>query len=245
MRLFSLILLVALSVGCCGYSVPSKTRRAVCAGALAAGSALQAGVVHASTRADLLGGQGQGCTYGVGDNCDDLAEGNALILRLQQKSRDNAERNERDLYEKTTAMLGYDDYLMSSDKVMVRVDVKEGKFAALSLSEYADAKKAGRITPGDNGIDNLDAAAVVVEQRELVSNSYDRAKQLVLAGKVEGVVFKAPSGLTALAIAGDDVLTVEFDKAWKREEFFKICEKQLVPNNLKDVMSGKDALAQR
>ena len=54
----------------------------------------------------------------------------------------------------TVAMLGYDDALMTVDRVMVRISAK-GKYAALSLEEYYEAKKAGRISPGDNGIENL------------------------------------------------------------------------------------------
>ena len=54
----------------------------------------------------------------------------------------------------TVAMLGYDDALMTVDKVMVRTD-KSGKFAALSLEDYYEAKKSGRISPGYNGIENL------------------------------------------------------------------------------------------
>ena len=55
-------------------------------------------------------------------------------------------------------MLGYDDALMTVNKVMVRIDAT-GKFAALPLEEYYAAKKAGRISAGDNGIENLAPAA--------------------------------------------------------------------------------------
>ena len=48
---------------------------------LAAFSAVAAAApASASPREDLLGGQGQGCTFGEGDGCDALAEGNELIL---------------------------------------------------------------------------------------------------------------------------------------------------------------------
>ena len=56
------------------------------------------------------------------------------------------------------AKLGYDDALMTVDKVMVRTD-KGGKYASLSLEEYGAAKKAGRISSGDYGIENLAPAA--------------------------------------------------------------------------------------
>ena len=45
-------------------------------------------------------------------------------------------------------------YAVLEHRVMVRISAK-GKYAALSLEEYYEAKKAGRISPGDNGIENL------------------------------------------------------------------------------------------
>ena len=221
------------------------TRRAVFGGALVAAPALPA---LASTRADLLGGGGGGatgqCVYGEGSGCAELAEGNELILKLQQRSRDNKVKNELELFEKTTAMLGYDDYLIASDKVMVRVDFK-GYYKALTPSEYAEAKKAGRISPGDNGIDNLDIKSENAPAAVAIVDATADVKALVKAGKVEGVIFKAPDGMSALAVSGDSVLPVKFDKAWKREEFYMLCQKRGLPNNLKDVLAGNDVLANR
>ena len=99
----------------------------------------------------MLGGQGQGCTFGEGAKCDDLAEGNELILKLQKQSRDNKEKYERELYEKTIAMLGYDDALMAVGKNLVLKP--DGKYAALSDAEYQAAKKAGKIVR--NQVDEL------------------------------------------------------------------------------------------
>ena len=59
-------------------------------------------------------------------------------------------------------MLGYDDALMTVDRVMVRVSA-QGKYAALSLEDYYAAKKAGRISSGDNGIENLAPEVVVAD----------------------------------------------------------------------------------
>ena len=62
---------------------------------------------------------------------------------MQAKSRANKEKNERELFEKTNAMLGYDDYLMAQGKNLV---IKpDGKYMALTDSEYAVAFKAGKI----------------------------------------------------------------------------------------------------
>jgi hypothetical protein len=76
-----------------GYNVPASrcSRRGAILGGML--SALPP-ACSASTREDLLSGQGQGCTFGEGDGCGALAEGNELILKLQQKSRDNKVKNE-------------------------------------------------------------------------------------------------------------------------------------------------------
>ena len=217
------------------------SRRAAVGGALAL--ALPPTAVYASFRAELLAGVGNGCTFGEGDGCEALAEGSPLILKLQRQSRENKEKNELEIYEKTNAMLGYDDYMIASDKVMVRID-PNGKFKALTTAEYYDAKKAGRISPGDNGIENLDFVATV-QQQATQQSSYERVKEMLLADKLEGVIFKAPSGLDALAVAkeGDGVIKVSFDRVWKREELYNMCEKRKLPNNLKDVLAGNDVLA--
>jgi len=225
-----------------GFNVPASrcSRRGAIVGGMLA--VLPPSASFASTRADLLGGQGQGCTFGDGSGCDALAEGNELILKLQKKSRDNKEKYELELYEKTTAMLGYDDYLMAADKVMVRINAS-GKYQSLTLPEYYDAKKAGRLSPGDNGIENLDFVAPPREAatRSASDLSLDSVRALVLADKVDGVVFQGPSGMSALAIekGSDAVLKLVFDKTWKREAFFNLCEKRGVPNNLKDVLAAQ------
>ena len=238
-------LVVASAAAAAGFA-PVSTRRSVLASAIACTTPVWPAL--ASSRADLLAGGGAGatgsCVYGEGSGCDELAEGNPLILKLQKQSRANKEKNELDLYEKTTAMLGYDDYMMASDKVMVRVDLK-GKFAALTMEEYQEAKKAGRVSPGDNGIDNLDVKAQSAAASVVVADSYADAKDLLMADKLDGVIFKAPFGMQALAASGDSVVPVTFDKSWKREEFYTLCEKRGVPNNLKDVLAGNDALANR
>ena len=231
------------------HTLPSRCDRRGALAAAAATAALPLHAAHASLRAELLGGQGQGCTYGEGDKCAELAEGNELILKLQKRSRDNKEKNELDLYEMNVAKLGYDDYLMSSDKVMVRTDAS-GKYKALTLEQYYAAKKAGRLSPGVNGIENLDATPEMTANGNVdlaaaapVVPSVTTVKQMILDNKVEGVIFKAPLGMTALAVSGDKVFPVSFDKMWKREEFYNLCEKRGLPNNLQDVLAGKDALA--
>ena len=66
---------------------------------------------------------------------------------LCSSARDAASQLE--LYEKTVAMLGYDDFFSTLDKVMVRTDAS-GKYAALTMEEYSKAKYAGRLSPGDS-----------------------------------------------------------------------------------------------
>ena len=228
---------------------PSCSRRAALSGALAA--VLPPTAAFASQRADLLTDPSRGCIFGEGEGCAGLAVNedgskNELILKLQQKSRDNKEKNEIDLFEKTNAMLGYDDYMIASDKVMVRVDAK-GYFKALTTEEYYAAKKAGRLTPGDNGVENLDFVPKAEEAVKATGRSYEDIKALVKAGKVDGIIFKAPSGMTALAALSNskEVVPLTFDAKWKREEFFNLCEKSSVSNNLKDLLAGNDILAGR
>jgi len=146
------VLLLALTVQGCGAALLS--RRAWFAGAF--GAAAVPAAAHASKRSDLLSDNGSGCVFGEGDGCEALAEGNELILKLQKKSRDNREKNEKELYEKTVAMLGYDDFFTTVDKVMVRIDGSD-KYKALTMQEYSDAKKAGKIylSVDGNGIENL------------------------------------------------------------------------------------------
>ena len=113
---------------------------------LGAGAALSPAAAHASRRDELLGGMGNGCTFGEGDRCAELAEGNELILKLQAKSRENREKNERELYEKTISMLGYDDFFTTVDKALVQN--ADGSYSALTMEEYSAARKAGKVATG-------------------------------------------------------------------------------------------------
>ena len=240
-RMRSLMLSLAMAAVTMGHTTQARwSRRAAVGSALSL--ALPPIAAHASMRAELLAGGGNGCTFGEGEACAALAEGNPLILKLQQQSRENKEKNELEIYEKTNAMLGYDDFMVASDKVLLRIDPK-GKFKALTTEEYYEAKKQGRVSPGDMGIENLDFVATT-QQQATQQSSYERVKELIMADKLEGVIFKAPSGLDALAVTkeGDGVIKVSFDKAWKREELYNMCEKRKLPNNLKDVLAGNDVL---
>ena len=120
------------------------SRRCLVLGASAA--ACVPACAHASRRDELLGGMGNGCTFGEGDRCEELAEGNELILKLQAKSRANKEKNERELYEKTVSMLGYDDFFTSVDKALIQN--ADGSYSALSMEEYAKYRKEGKISAG-------------------------------------------------------------------------------------------------
>ena len=144
-RLFVLALLVHPS----DALRPQLSRRA--AVMAAAASTAPAAVANAARRDELLGGMGNGCTYGEGDRCEELAEGNPLILKLQAQSRANKVKNEQELYDKTLAMAGYDDFFSTIDKMLVRKE--DGSFITLTPAEYVQAKKAGKIVIGGVGGD--------------------------------------------------------------------------------------------
>ena len=83
-----------------------------------------------------------------GENpCTALAEGNPLIERLQQKSRDNAERRKQEQYDLQVMTMGYDTYFATNDKNLVK-DGATGKYRLLENEEYAALKAAGRIQAG-------------------------------------------------------------------------------------------------
>ena len=52
-------------------------------------------VVAATLGAPRMADASTYCTQGIGEGCADLAEGNALIQALQEKSAANKERNEK------------------------------------------------------------------------------------------------------------------------------------------------------
>ena len=125
-------------------------RRRDFAGLLA--GALLPRVAHAADDAELdAAAKCRAWRDGDGDQgenpCTALAEGNPLIERLQQKSRDNAERRKQEQYDLQVMTMGYDTYFATNDKNLVK-DGATGKYRLLENEEYAALKAAGRIQAG-------------------------------------------------------------------------------------------------
>ena len=125
-------------------------RRRNFAGLLA--GALLPRVAHAADDAELdAAAKCRAWRDGDGDQgenpCTALAEGNPLIERLQQKSRDNAERRKQEQYDLQVMTMGYDTYFATNDKNLVK-DGATGKYRLLENEEYAALKAAGRIQAG-------------------------------------------------------------------------------------------------
>uniref|UniRef100_A0A7S0LC77 PS II complex 12 kDa extrinsic protein n=1 Tax=Coccolithus braarudii TaxID=221442 RepID=A0A7S0LC77_9EUKA len=146
--------------GACALRPPLRTshhssnrRRHVLVSAGAACAMLTVGSqCIASTRETLSApGSAERCEGGEGDACTSLAEGNALILQLQARSRQNKEKNERELYDKTVRQLGYTDYFDALDKNLVQLP--DGKYTLLDPAEYGKLRKEGKIKIGS--IDQL------------------------------------------------------------------------------------------
>ena len=130
---------------------PQFLRRRNFAGSLLAGALLPR-VAHAADDAELdAAAKCRAWRDGDGDQgenpCTALAEGNPLIERLQQKSRDNAERRKQEQYDLQVMTMGYDTYFATNDKNLVK-DGATGKYRLLENEEYAALKAAGRIQAG-------------------------------------------------------------------------------------------------
>lgn len=85
---------------------------------------------------------GKYCAYGEGEGCDDLAEGNPLILELQRKSaanRETAQREARNAF----YMKNYPDWFASVGKTMVKKP--DGTFIVVSDEELADLKAQNKV----------------------------------------------------------------------------------------------------
>eukprot|EP00523_Entomoneis_sp_CCMP467_P016115 CAMPEP_0168776422 /NCGR_PEP_ID=MMETSP0725-20121227/6029_1 /TAXON_ID=265536 /ORGANISM="Amphiprora sp., Strain CCMP467" /LENGTH=179 /DNA_ID=CAMNT_0008826101 /DNA_START=81 /DNA_END=620 /DNA_ORIENTATION=- len=84
------------------------------------------------------------CASGVGSGCADLAEGNALIQALQEKSAANKERNEkeaRDAY----YMKNYPDWFQAAGKTLIKKQ-SDGTFVAVDDAELESLKRDNRLT---------------------------------------------------------------------------------------------------
>ena len=158
-ELAALLLFVA---ACDGLQLPKWVHAAVhamdrrsftSAGALIWCSTSSEGA-FASTRETLLGvGDDSRCENGEGAACAALAEGNELVLRLQEKSRLNKEKNAQELYDKTVRQLGYSSFFDTLDDKNL-VQLPDGKYATLDAETYARLRSQGRIDVG--AIDRVD-----------------------------------------------------------------------------------------
>lgn len=85
-----------------------------------------------------------GCARGTGEACADLAEGNEFILKLQQKSQENAAQADAD------ALAAYNnknfpDFLASLNPPKYLVKQPDGKFVVYDDRELSQLKAAGKI----------------------------------------------------------------------------------------------------
>ncbi|KAG7338159.1 hypothetical protein IV203_026027 [Nitzschia inconspicua] len=82
------------------------------------------------------------CAYGEGEGCDDLAEGNPLILELQRKSSANKETIQKEARD-AFYMKNYPDWFASVGKSMVKKP--DGSFMVVTDEELAALKAQNRI----------------------------------------------------------------------------------------------------
>lgn len=196
-------------------------RRAVLAGAAAALAPLAALAADEDAKDvtkyknfNLFGeGSAERCENGEGAACERLSDGSEYIRKLQQQSRDNKEKNARQLYEQTIRNLNYGEYFDSLDKNLVQLP--NGKFAAYDTETYVRLRKEGKIEIGafDRLIDP-GAAPPPSEQQdggggrggEAAALDYSRFVAAVRSG-VDGVVFQPPKGDVAYALVGEKMVS--------------------------------------
>ncbi|KAL7573456.1 hypothetical protein ACA910_013771 [Epithemia clementina (nom. ined.)] len=90
---------------------------------------------HAST---------QYCISGVGQACADLAEGNALIQALQEKSAANKEQHERDA-RNAYYMKNYPDWFQSVGQTLIKKE-SDGTFLVVSDDELRTLQRSNLLT---------------------------------------------------------------------------------------------------
>jgi len=195
-------------------------------------------------------GSAERCENGQGAACDNLAEGSELILRLQEQSRANKEKNAKKLYEQTIRNLNYGEYFDAVDKNLVQLP--NGKFAAYDIETYTQMRKDGKIKIGsfDMLIDpktglppltegiNADSAggAAAADSGGTRDLPYQELIAMIKAGGIEGVVFQAPRGDIVLALLGGDALArTEIKASWKKAEMVKLMARLGVPNNFSEL----------
>eukprot|EP00980_Cylindrotheca_fusiformis_P000477 scaffold119_cov131-Cylindrotheca_fusiformis.AAC.7 len=89
------------------------------------------------------------CAYGAGQDCDDLAEGNEFIRKLQAQSAANKEKNVQDA-KYAYYMKNYPDWFATVGKTMVRKP--DGSFMLVDDEELMVLKRENKI-----GVENVKA----------------------------------------------------------------------------------------
>lgn len=84
------------------------------------------------------------CAFGEGNDCEDLAEGNAYILELQRKSAANRKANEESAKNAFYAK-NYPDWFAAVGKTMVQKE-SDGTFILLDDAELNKLRAQGKIT---------------------------------------------------------------------------------------------------
>lgn len=84
------------------------------------------------------------CAGGVGEGCEDRAEGNEYIKRLQEKSAANREANAKEAL-LAYQMKNYPDFFASLNPPRYLVKKPDGTFEVFTDAELAELKKAGKI----------------------------------------------------------------------------------------------------
>ena len=165
----------------------------------------------------------------------------------------SSRRNAKQLYEQTIRNLNYGEYFDAFDKNLVQLP--NGKFAAYDLETYTQMRKDGKIRIGsfdtlidpETGEPPLLAGATataVAPTTGPVSLEYQDLVERLKAGGVEGVVFQAPRGDTALALLGGDKLArTEVKASWKKAELVKVMARLGVPNNFAELTLAVPGIA--
>ena len=82
------------------------------------------------------------CAYGEGDGCEDLAEGNPLILELQRKSSANKETIQKEARD-AFYVKNYPDWFASVGKTMVKKP--DGTYMVVDDAELSELKAQNKI----------------------------------------------------------------------------------------------------
>jgi len=84
------------------------------------------------------------CAYGEGSDCEDLAEGNPYILKLQKRSAANKENNVESAKNAFYAK-NYPDWFAAVGKTMIQKE-SDGTFVVVDDAELAKLRADGKIT---------------------------------------------------------------------------------------------------